>query len=116
MHKGDEPNIVAAAYINSHGRPEKTAIYNIDATIGGLIQQTKPNDGTLTVLGKLGGEGMPATYAFDMQTTADGENTTWLVADGALHTVDLESGKATKTADITGADGDIRDIAVLPAM
>ena len=59
---------------------------------------------------------MPSTYAFDVQTTADGKNTAWLVAGGALHTVDLESGKATKTADITGVDGDIREIAVLPAM
>ncbi|MCB5202547.1 DUF4394 domain-containing protein [Neorhizobium sp. T786] len=116
MHKGEEPNIVAAAYINSYGQPEKTAMYNIDATIGGLIQQTKPNDGTLKAIGKLGGEGMPATYAFDIQTTVDGENTAWLVAGKALHTVDLETGKATRTADITGVDGDIRDIAVLPAM
>ena len=116
MHKGEEPNIVAAAYINSYGKPEKTAMYNIDANIGGLIQQTKPNDGTLKAIGKLGGEGMPFTYAFDVQTTADGKNTAWLVAGGALHTVDLESGKATRTADITGADGDIRDIAVLQAM
>lgn len=116
MHKGEEPNIVAAAYINSYGKPEKTAMYNIDATIGGLIQQTKPNDGTLKAIGKLGAEGTPATYAFDVQTTADGENTAWLVAGTALHTVDLETGKATKTADITGTDGDIRDIAVLPAM
>ena len=116
MHKGEEPNIVAAAYINSYGKPEKTAMYDIDATIGGLIQQTKPNDGTLKAIGKLGAEGMPATYAFDVQTTADGENTAWLVTGTALHTVDIETGKATKTADITGANGDIRDIAVLPAM
>ena len=116
MHKGETPNIVAAAYTNSFGQPEKTAMYNIDATIGGLIQQTKPNDGTLTAIGKLEGEGMPETHAFDIQTTEDGQNTAWLVAGNALHTVDLETGKATKTADITGVDGDIRDIAVLPAM
>lgn len=116
MHKGEQPNIVAAAYINSYGKPEKTAMYNIDATIGGLIQQTKPNEGTLKAIGKLGSEGMPATYAFDVQTTAEGDNTAWLVAANTLHTVDLESGKATKAADITGVEGDIRDIAVLPPM
>lgn len=116
MHKGETPNIVAAAYINSYGKPEKTAMYNIDATIGGLIQQTKPNDGTLKAIGKLGVEGTPATYALDVQTTEDGTNTVWLVTGKTLHTVDLETGKATKAADITGVDGDIRDITVLPAM
>lgn len=116
MHKGETPNIVAAAYINSFGKPEKTAMYNIDATIGGLIQQTKPNDGTLKAIGKLGIEAKPANYAFDVQTTEDGTNTAWLVAGKALHTVNLETGAATKTADITGTDLEIRDIAVLPAM
>jgi hypothetical protein len=116
MHKGEKPNIVAAAYLNSFGKPEKTAMYNIDATIGGLIQQTKPNDGTLKAIGKLGGEKMAKTYAFDIQTTADGKNTAWLVADNVLHSVDIESGKAMKVAEVTGAKGEIRDIAVLPAM
>ncbi|MDO9415244.1 DUF4394 domain-containing protein [Pararhizobium sp.] len=116
MHKGETPNIVAAAYINSFGKPEKTAMYNIDATIGGLIQQTKPNDGTLKAIGKLGIAGTPATYAFDVQTAEDGTNTAWLVAGKALHTVNLDTGAAMKTGDITGVDGDIRDIAVLPAM
>jgi hypothetical protein len=116
MHKGEKPNIVAAAYINSYGKPEKTAMYNIDATIGALIQQTKPNDGTLKAIGKLGTTATPTTYAFDVQTTADGKNTAWLVADNALHTVDIATGKAMKTADVTGASGPIRDIAVLPTM
>ncbi|WP_210103637.1 DUF4394 domain-containing protein [Neorhizobium galegae] len=116
MHKGETPAIVAAAYTNSHGKPEKTAMFNIDATIGGLIQQTKPNDGTLKAIGKLGLAAKPATYAFDIQTTADGSNTAWLVADNVVHTVDLETGKATRMADITGTSGAVRDIAVLPAM
>ena len=114
MHKGETPNVVAAAYTNSYGKPEKTAMYTIDATIGALVQQTKPNDGTLKSIGKLGIDGKPATYAFDIQTTADGKNTAWLAADKALYTVDLETGKATKKADVTGVDSPIRAIAVLP--
>jgi hypothetical protein len=47
MHKGEKHNVVAAAISNSFGKPEKTAMYDIDATIGALIQQNKPNDGTL---------------------------------------------------------------------
>lgn len=116
MHKGETPNVVAAAYTNSFGKPEKTAMYNIDATIGALVQQTKPNDGTLKSIGKLGIETKPATYAFDIQTTADGKNTAMLVAGTALYTVNLETGKATKAGDITGVDLPLRDIAVLPAM
>ncbi|MBN7805824.1 DUF4394 domain-containing protein [Agrobacterium rosae] len=116
MHKGETPNVVAAAYTNSYGKPEKTAMYNIDATIGALVQQTKPNDGTLKAIGKLGIDGKPATYALDIQTTAEGKNTAWLAADKTLYTVDLETGKATKVADVTGVETPIRAIAVLPAV
>ena len=116
MHKGEAPNIVAAAYINSFGKPEKTAMYDVDATIGALIRQTKPNDGTLAAVGKFGLEGAAANYAFDIQTTADGANTAWLVNGTKLYKVDLEKGAATEAGEISGADGEIRDIAVMPAM
>lgn len=108
------PNIVATAYINSYGKPEKTAMYDIDAA-GTFIQQTKPNDGVLKTIGKLGMEGAD-TYAFDIQTTADGANTAWLAAGGSLYTVDLETGAAEKKGDIAGAASALRDIAILPAM
>jgi hypothetical protein len=52
----------------------------------------------------------------DVQTTADGTNTVWLAAAGALYTVDIESGAATRSGDISGAPGMLRDIAILPAM
>jgi hypothetical protein len=116
MHKGEAPNIVAAAYINSHGKPEKTGMYNIDATIGALIKQTKPNDGTLAAIGKLGIDGAAPTFAFDVQTTADGTNTAWLANGTKLYTVNLETGAATAAGEVTGATGAIRDITVLPAM
>ena len=54
MHKGEKPNIVAGAYINSFKGAKETALYNIDATIGGLIKQAPPNDGILNAVGKLG--------------------------------------------------------------
>lgn len=108
------PKVVATAYTNSIGKPDATAMYDIDAGMGALLRQTKPNDGTLATIGKLGVSGA-TTYAFDIQATAVGQNTAWLVAGKALHKVDLEKGTATKTVDITGFDGEIRDIAVLPA-
>jgi hypothetical protein len=116
MHAGEAPNIVAAAYINSFGTPESTAMYNIDATIGGLIQQTSPNDGTLAAIGTLGIDDAGDTFAFDVQTTEDGTNTAMLVTGGMLYTVDLETGAATGVGEISGLDGDLRDIAALPAM
>lgn len=114
MHKGEKPNIVAAAYSNSHGKPEKTAMYDVDATIGALIHQTKPNDGTLKAIGKFG-VAKVSSYAFDIHTTADGKNTAWLVAGDSLYTVALDTGKATMVGQIQGAKGTLRDIAALPA-
>jgi hypothetical protein len=116
MHKGKTPNIIAAAYTNSIGKPDKTAMYNIDATIGALIQQTKPNDGTLKAIGKLGIEGKPASYAFDIQGMEGGKNTAYLAANKMLYTVNLETGGATEVGAITGVQNELRDIAVLPKM
>lgn len=115
MHAGEAPNIVAAAYTNSYGKPEKTAMYNIDATIAGLIQQTVPNDGTLGAIGKLG-VALEGPVGFDVATSADGTNTAWLAANGGIHTVDLETGALTGSWMVTGTDQPIRDLTILPAM
>lgn len=115
MHAGETPDIVAAAYINSYGKPEATAMYDIDATIGAVIQQTKPNDGTLAAIGKLGVT-LEGPVGFDVATGADGTNTAWLAANGGLHTVDLTTGAVLATVAVTGVDTPIRDIAILPAM
>ena len=116
MHMGETPMIAAAAYINSFGKPEKTAMFNIDSTIVGLIQQVSPNDGTLSAIGKLKIDAPAATYAFDVQTTEALENIGWLVNGTTLYTVNLETGMATATGTLDGVEGDIRDIAILPAM
>ena len=111
MHEGEAPAIVEAAYINSIGKPEKTAMYDIDATIAALIQQVSPNDGTLKAIGKLGVEG--STYAFDIAATQDLTNTAYLVVDNELFTVDLATGSAQSWGTIDGVDGMISDIAIL---
>lgn len=114
MHAGEKPNVVAAAYINSYGKPEKTAMYDIDATIGALIQQVSPNDGTLKAIGKFGIDAAK-TYAFDVQTTSAGDNTPWLVADNGVYTVDLKTGKASSVSKVDISSGTIRDIAIMPS-
>lgn len=111
MHAGEAPNIVAVAYTNSIGKPEATAMYDVDATIVGLIQQAPPNDGVLKAIGKLGVDGA-GTYAFDIAADADLNNTAYLVVGSTLHTVALDNGAATAVGSIEGAA--LRDIAVLP--
>ncbi len=114
MHKGEKPNIVAGAYINSFKGAKETVLYDIDATIGGLIKQAPPNDGILNAVGKLGVKADKA--AFDIASDGKGGNAAWLMSGDTLYTVDLATGKATETAKITGVSGAVRDIAVLPAM
>lgn len=115
MHAGEAPAIVAAAYTNSFGKPEKTAMFDIDSTIVALIQQTSPNDGTLGAIGKLGIDGAD-TYAFDIATDAEGTNTAWLAAGGKLHTVSLTDGTVQQSWDIMGAgDAVLRDITFMTA-
>ncbi|WP_265501390.1 DUF4394 domain-containing protein [Paracoccus beibuensis] len=116
MHAGEAPAIAAAAYTNSFGKPEETAMYDIDTTIGALIRQTSPNDGTLAAVGKLGMTMDDTTPAFDIQTTEDGTNTAWLVAGGTIYNVDLETGAATEAGMLEGVEGDLIDITVMPAM
>lgn len=113
MHAGESPAIVAAAYTNSYGKPDKTAMYDIDAKIVALINQVSPNDGTLKAVGKLGVKAA-AQYAFDVHNDGNGKDTAWLVADNTLYSVDLMTGKASKIGQVTGATGMIRDIAVVP--
>ena len=113
MHKGEKPNIVAGAYTNSVKGAKETALYNIDATIGGLIKQAPPNDGTLNAVGKLGVK--VDIVAFDIWSDGQGKNEAWLMAGDWLHSVDLATGKATPAVQIKGVSG-VRDIAILPAM
>jgi hypothetical protein len=114
MHKGETPKIVAGAYTNSFKGTKETALYNIDATIGALVKQAPPNDGTLNAVGKLGFKA--DHYAFDIWSDGAGKNDAWLMAGDTLYSVDLASGKATMAAKISGAKGPVRDIAILPAM
>lgn len=112
MHKGEKPNVVAAAYTNSVKGAKETALYDIDATIGGLLKQAPPNDGILSAVGKLGIDAKGV--AFDIWSDRQGKNEAWLMAGDWLHSVDLTTGKATPAVQINGVSG-IRDIAILPA-
>lgn len=109
------PMVVAVAYSNSYGKPEKTAMYDIDAGLNALLQQTKPNDGLLATIGSLGVT-LEGPVALDIATTADGTNTAYVAALGGLHMLDLATGKVSGSMQITGTDQPVRDMTVLPAM
>ena len=115
MHKGEKPNVVAAAYINSVKGAKETTLYDIDGTIGGLLKQAPPNDGILSAVGKLGVK-ISGPVAFDILADGQGNNWAWLLAGGSLHKVDLMTGKAMESGKVTGAPGPITDIAIWPGM
>ncbi|WP_209426987.1 DUF4394 domain-containing protein [Pararhodobacter sp. SW119] len=108
------PMVGGTAYSNSHGRPESTAMYNIDAERGALLRQTAPNDGDNSLVGDLGVM-FDGPVAFDIVTDAEGMNTAWLAANGALHTVSLEEATITNSWQIDGLDVVLRDLTVMAA-
>lgn len=112
---GETPMIDGTAYTNSVGRPESTAMYNIDTGLDALVRQNPPNDGTNMVVGMLGAD-VSAPIGFDIYASAEGENAAWLIAGGSLHSVDLESGAVTESWELNEVDGEIRDLTIVPAM
>jgi hypothetical protein len=114
VNKGKSPRIVAGAYINSVKGSKETALFDIDAAAGTLVRQAPPNDGILNTVGMLGAKA--DTIAFDIWSDGQGKNEAWAMAGGELWSIDLATGKATRSARIEGVSGTVRDIAVLPAM
>ena len=107
---GKAPKVVAGAYTNSWKGAKATTLYNIDAATGVLVTQAPPNDGVLNTVGSLG---MPVSgpVAFNIVSTGEDKNEGWLVANGALYSVDLKTGKASMVGKIEGLSGTLGDIA-----
>lgn len=108
-----DPMIVAVGYTNSFGSPEETAMFDLDAELNALLRQTAPNDGTLATIGDLGVT-PNGPLSFDVAGSADGTNTAWMGTGDALHTVDLETGAVIESWTISGLDGMIRDLTIMP--
>jgi hypothetical protein len=105
---GKTPNVIAGAYSNSFKGTKATALYDIDAS-GLLLSQAPPNDGMLNTIGSLGIK-LNGPAAFNI--VAQGEDhAAWLVSGGALHSVDLKTGKATLVGKLDGVKGKLTDIA-----
>jgi hypothetical protein len=113
--KGKAPKVTAAGYSNSFAGTKETALYDIDAALGTLLKQAPPNDGVVSTIGKIGVK-VDGPIAFDVWSDGIGANVGWLLAGGALHTVDLATGAAKPVGKIAGLSGTISDIAILPGM
>jgi hypothetical protein len=107
---GKTPKVVAGAYTNSWKGAKATTLYNIDAATGMLVTQAPPNDGVLNTVGSLGMT-VSGPVAFNIVSTGEDKNDGWLVAGGALYSVDLKTGKAAMVGKIEGLSGNLVDIA-----
>jgi hypothetical protein len=112
-NKGKTPKVIAGAYTNSVKGTKETALYDIDAATGSLVKQAPPNDGILNTVGTLGVK--VSSVAFDIWSDGS-KNEAWAMADGQMWSIDLATGKATSAGKISGVNGDVKDIAILPAM
>ena len=112
-YAGKMAKVVAAAYTNSYAGTEKTALYTVDLASGNLMLQNPPNDGIQQVVGKIA-DGLK-NAALDIQSDGKGGNSAYLLSGKTLHSVDLNSGKASALGDIKDLPANIIDIAVLPA-
>jgi uncharacterized protein DUF4394 len=107
---GKTPKIVAGAYTNAWKGTQATALYAIDTATNSLVMQAPPNDGVLNTVGALG-IALSGPVAFNIVTSQPDKNEAWLVTGGALHAVDLKTGKATMVGKIEGLRGALSDIA-----
>ncbi len=106
------PRVTAGAYTNSLAGATATMLYTIDTLSRSLNLQAPPNDSVQQPRGELAAN-LPVAVAFDILTEGT-TNTAMLLAGGTLHTVDLQSGKATPTGAVTGLPAaEVIDIAVL---
>jgi hypothetical protein len=107
---GKAPRVIAGAYTNSFQGTKATTLYNIDAATGTLVTQAPPNDGILNSVGPLG-IAINGAIGFNIVSSGPDQNEAWLVAGGALYSVDLKTGKATMAGKIAGLKGTLSDIA-----
>jgi hypothetical protein len=112
-HNGKAPSITAGAYSNSFKGTKETALYDIDTTLGVYLKQAPPNDGVLATIGMTEVKGQ--AIAFDIESDGVGGNTGWLVAGDRLMKLDIATGKAMAVGKLP-VKGQVRDIAVMPAM
>ena len=114
---GVDPNVTAAAYINSVAGATSTALYNIDYDLDVLVLQNPPNNGgTLTTVGSLG-VNFASVGWFDIFTDANGVNYAYALSGSKLYSIDLNTGAATELENVIkeGRDDGFIGLAVTDA-
>jgi hypothetical protein len=109
---GKKPAVAAGAYTNSAKGAKATELFHVDGATGALVLQNPPNDGVLKTRGMVG-VAAPADVVMDIASDGEGKNTAYVIAGGALYTVDLATGKATQVGAIKGMTGALVDIAAV---
>ena len=105
------PRVVAGAYINSVAGAQQTMLYTVDTLTRTLNLQAPPNDGVQQPRGEVA-PGLPTGVAFDILADGQGGNSAWLLAGGTLHSVDLQSGRATPAGAVAGLPAAAEVIAI----
>lgn len=109
---GTPAHVFASAYTNSIAGAASTTLYNLDGSIGTLVTQAPPNDGTLNTIAMTSLAVSPDA-AFDISGAT---GTGFVVLDGiTLGTISLTTGNVTELG-LIGTQGAITDIAVLPVV
>lgn len=96
---GVNPNVTAAAYINSRAGVTSTQLYGIDYDRDVLVLQNPPNSGTLNTIGSLGVNFAPIV-GFDVFTDNKGVNTAFAVSGSSLYNINLSTGTAMKMGNM----------------
>jgi hypothetical protein len=104
--------VTMGAYTNSMPKARGTELFNIDTALGVLVLQSPPNDGVLQTRGPTGVK-FSAKANIDIFLNASDDNVAYVLDRGTLYTVDLKTGKATKTGAVKGTATAI-DIAIQP--
>ena len=104
--------VTMGAYTNAMPKARGTELFNIDTALGILVLQSPPNDGVLQTRGPTGVK-FTAEANIDIFLNASEDNVAYVLDRGTLYTIDLKSGKATKSGPVRGTAAAI-DIAIQP--
>ena len=106
--------MAAGAYTNSVGGARQTALPTADSLFRTLNLQAPPNDGVQQPRGEVAAS-LPPGVAFDILADGQGNNRGFLLAERALHDVDLQTGRATALGAVSGlpAGAEVVDIAAM---
>lgn len=101
---GTMPRVTAGAYTNSVAGATATELLTLDTLLGQLNLQSPPNDGVQSPRAALS-TSLPPSAGFDILADGQGGNRGILVAEGALHELNLTSGAVTTLGPIANLGG-----------